>query len=164
MPTTEAEVLRVLAALTAVGASPRVAGGWGVDALAGRQTRDHRDLDVMVLADRLGSALEALRDMGYEVSTDWLPVRVEVAAGDRHVDLHPLNPSPDGGSWQAGLDGARFDYPAEVWTTGRIGGHDVSCLTAPRQRDLHGGYQHRAEDRHDLAVLDDVLTADPSTA
>jgi hypothetical protein len=40
------EVLGVLADLTEAGCSVWVAGGWGVDALVGRQTRLHRDLDL----------------------------------------------------------------------------------------------------------------------
>jgi len=82
---------------------------------------------------------------------------VVVAYGNRArgvLPIHALFSFSDGST-------EKFDYPAEVWTTGRIGGHDVSCLTAPRQRDLDGGYQHRAEDRRDLAVLEAL---DPSTA
>jgi lincosamide nucleotidyltransferase A/C/D/E len=48
--TTEADAAEILGVLGA--AEPRLAGGWGVDALAGRQTREHRDLDVMVPAHR----------------------------------------------------------------------------------------------------------------
>lgn len=148
------EARAVLDALDAVGADPRIAGGWGVDALVGRQTREHRDLDVLVLAPRLEAALEALRGRGFEVTTDWLPVRVEVSAGDCHVDLHPLNLDGDGSGWQAGLAGTRFEYPAEVWTVGRIDGRAVTCLTAGKQREVHAGYVARAQDRHDLSLLE----------
>jgi lincosamide nucleotidyltransferase A/C/D/E len=41
-----AEVMRVLRALEAAGVRYWLEGGWGVDALAGRQTRPHRDLDI----------------------------------------------------------------------------------------------------------------------
>ena len=151
---TEADVHEVLEVLGAAGATARLAGGWGVDALAGRQTREHRDLDVMVPAQRVEAALEALRGCGYAVTTDWLPVRVEVSHGARHVDLHPLHLAADGRGWQAGLDDTRFEYPADVWTTGCIAGREVICLTAAKQRELHAGYTHREQDRHDLAVLD----------
>ncbi len=40
------EVLDVLAALSALGCRFWLEGGSGVDALVGRQTRAHRDLDV----------------------------------------------------------------------------------------------------------------------
>ena len=40
------EVLAVLQALNASGCRYWLEGGWGVDALAGRQTRTHRDVDI----------------------------------------------------------------------------------------------------------------------
>ena len=153
MATTEEDVTEILDVLTTAGADPRLAGGWGIDALVGRQTREHRDLDVMVLAQRVEAALHGLSTLGFAVTTDWLPVRVEVSHGDRHVDLHPLHLRADGSGWQSGLDGTRFDYPAGAWTRGRIAGQDVPCLTAAMQRELRSGYAHREQDRHDLAVL-----------
>jgi lincosamide nucleotidyltransferase A/C/D/E len=41
------DVLAVLAVLREAGAEVWVGGGWGIDALVGEQTRDHRDLDLM---------------------------------------------------------------------------------------------------------------------
>ncbi len=40
------EVLTVLQALDGVGCRYWLEGGWGIDALVGRPTRPHRDLDV----------------------------------------------------------------------------------------------------------------------
>ena len=42
------EVVAVVAALERSGCRVWLEGGWGVDALAGRQTRAHRDLDVAI--------------------------------------------------------------------------------------------------------------------
>jgi hypothetical protein len=82
------EVLGVLADLTEAG---RVAGGWGVDALVGQQTRLHRDLDLALDARDEPVALRALERRGYRVETDWRPVRVElIAEGRGWVDVHPV--------------------------------------------------------------------------
>jgi len=54
------EVLAILGALDATGTRLWVAGGWGVDALVGRQTRAHRDLDLLVDAQRLEEFLGLL--------------------------------------------------------------------------------------------------------
>ena len=54
------EVLAVLADLTEAGCSVWVVGGWGVDALVGRQTRLHRDLDLALDADNETVALRVL--------------------------------------------------------------------------------------------------------
>ncbi|MGZ4382041.1 MAG: nucleotidyltransferase domain-containing protein, partial [Gaiellaceae bacterium] len=40
------DVLEVLAALGEAGVRASLEGGWGVDALVGRQTREHEDLDL----------------------------------------------------------------------------------------------------------------------
>ena len=148
------EVHAVLGALGTAGIPTWVGGGWGVDALAGRQTRAHRDLDLLVDAERLEDCLSILTARGYAVETDWLPVRVEVgAAGRGWVDIHPVRLAADGSGVQAGLDGTRFDYPPGCFTTGNLAGREVPCLTAAHQQLLHTGYEPRAQDIHDLRVL-----------
>ena len=149
-----AEVHRVLDALAAAGCTAWLGGGWGVDALVGRQTRPHRDLDLLVEASHLDDALRALTRSGYVVETDWLPVRVEVAAsGDRWVDLHPVVFDDEGNGVQAGPEGTTFDYPAGCLVRGRIGDREVGCLGTARQLEAHAGYPPREVDRHDLALL-----------
>jgi hypothetical protein len=87
-----AEVLKVLAALSALGCRFWLEGGWGVDALVGHQTRAHRDLDVDLDARCEGPTLAVLAEMGYIVETDWRPNRVELTAPGRgRVDLHPCS-------------------------------------------------------------------------
>ncbi|MGI3781472.1 MAG: nucleotidyltransferase domain-containing protein, partial [Janthinobacterium lividum] len=54
------EVTEVLADLREVGCRAWVAGGWGVDALVGRQTRPHRDLDLAVDGEDVPTAIAAL--------------------------------------------------------------------------------------------------------
>lgn len=85
------EVREVLDALDRTKVSHWVGGGWGIDALVGVETRPHRDLDLAVDADDYDACMATLADLGYTVETDWLPVRVEVAAsGERWVDVHPV--------------------------------------------------------------------------
>ncbi len=84
-------VLEVVSALSDAGCRAWIAGGWGVDALAGQQTREHRDLDLALDASGEEAALQALAALGYVIETDWRPARVELAApGERWVDLHPV--------------------------------------------------------------------------
>ena len=150
-----ADVIEVLAALERAGCRAWVAGGWGVDALAGEQTRAHRDLDLALDATGEAQALAALAGLGYAVETDWRPVRVELfGPGRRWVDVHPVVFDADGHGRQADLDGGWFEYPRECFVTGRIGGADVPCLSPDQQRSFHAGYAPRDLDRHDLAVLD----------
>jgi len=153
-----AEVHRVLDALDAAGCRAWVLGGWGVDALVGRQTRPHRDLDLAVEAAAESAALAALAAIGYAIETDWRPVRVEVAApGDRWVDLHPVAFDEHGDGVQAGLDETVYRYPAGCFVPGRIGGRTVGCAAVDLQLRGHSGYELREVDRHDLALLRGLL-------
>ena len=154
MATTAEVVHEVLEMLEAVGADPRIAGGWGADALIGAQSREHRDLDLAVRADALDDTLEALKRKGYHVTQDWLPVRIELSDATSNVDLHPLHYDSDGGAWQAAPDDDRFTYPANAWVVGRIGGRDVICLSAPQQRIFHTGYELSDVARHDMALIE----------
>ena len=56
-------------------------GGWGVDALYGKQTREHRDIDINFDAAKTEVVLKALKALGYVLETDWLPIRACSAAG-----------------------------------------------------------------------------------
>jgi lincosamide nucleotidyltransferase A/C/D/E len=154
MATTAEVVHEVVESLEALGADPRIVGGWGIDALAGTQSREHRDLDLAIRADALDASLNALTSKGYRVTTDSLPVRIELSVATSHVDLHPLHYELDDSAWQAAPDNARFIYPAEGWVVGRIGGRHVICLSAPQQRIFHTGYELSDIARHDMALLE----------
>ncbi len=156
MAVSDIEVLEMLDLLSGLGADPRVMGGWGVDALAERRTREHRDLDVAVRAEAVEACLDTLRDNGFAVSVDGLPARVELDDGIRVVDVHPLHYAEDGSAWQAGLGGHRVDYPTDAWTSGLVAGRSVVCLSPATQRRFHLGYAPRAADVHDLALLDEM--------
>jgi lincosamide nucleotidyltransferase A/C/D/E len=148
------DVRAVLDALSRAGCPAWVGGGWGVDALAGRQTRPHRDLDLAVDADHEVTAIEALGLLGFVVETDWRPVRVELVAERRGwVDLHPDVFDADGHGRQADVDGGHFDYPRGGFAAGSIGGVAVPCLSVDQPLRFHAGYQPRDNDRHDLALL-----------
>jgi lincosamide nucleotidyltransferase A/C/D/E len=150
------DVIQVLDALDAAGVRHWVGGGWGVAALAGRQTRQHRDLDLNIDAADLDRCLTALTGLGYVTETDWLPSRIEVRApGHRWVDVHPVAFGEDGSGRQADLDGGFFEYPPDAFGRGLIAGRSVGCLSARQQRLFHDlGYEHRPQDIHDLAQLD----------
>ena len=159
------DVLAVLDALTQAGCPAWVGGGWGVDALARRQTRPHRDLDLAIPADHEAVALGALAALGFAVETDWRPVRVELAApGRRWVDLHPVVFDASGHGRQADRDGSHFDYPPGCLTTGTIAGRSVACLSVAQQLRFHAGYEPRAHDQHDLALLANLTSPERGKA
>ncbi|HEX6500466.1 MAG TPA: hypothetical protein VF054_15755 [Micromonosporaceae bacterium] len=148
------QVVDLLDGFARVGVRVWIGGGWGVDAMLGRQTRDHGDLDLAVDAEHLDTALRLLTGQGFTTTTDWLPVRVELTGDDGQVvDLHPITFAADGSATQPGLDGARFDYAADAFTVGRIAGHPVPCLSVRQQLQFRQGYPPRPVDVHDVALL-----------
>ena len=151
------DVACVLDALDESGVRAWVGGGWGVAVLAGRQSREHRDLDLAVDADDLQRCLHTLGVLGYATETDQLPARIELrAAGDRWVDVHPVTFGRHGHGRQAGPGGAYFDYPAGAFARGALRGRWIGCLSIQQQRLFHTGYEHQAKDDHDLAELDAI--------
>ncbi|MGH3632049.1 MAG: nucleotidyltransferase domain-containing protein [Sciscionella sp.] len=149
------EVRAVLTGLREANCQLWIAGGWGVDALVGRQTRPHRDLDLAVDAKDETAALDALGRLGYIVETDWRPVRVELIAANRGwVDLHPVAFDRTGHGRQTDLAGGHFEYPPEAFTVGTLDGVAVPCLSRGQQVRFHRGYEPRPADLHDLKQLE----------
>jgi lincosamide nucleotidyltransferase A/C/D/E len=149
------DVLSVLAVLGAAGVDVWVGGGWGIDALVGRETRRHRDLDLMHRVEQEPSVVAALAEAGFAETLDWRPVRFVVThPAGREIDLHPLTFAPDGSAVQASLEADRpFVYPARCFVIGRIGDSPVGCLSAEQQVYFHQGYEPKDRDRHDMAQL-----------
>ncbi|WP_345571542.1 nucleotidyltransferase domain-containing protein [Nonomuraea rosea] len=154
-PMTAGDVLSLLALLRHAGADVWIGGGWGIDALVGAQTREHRDLDLMHRQDQEATVLAALSREGFAETLDWRPVRFVVTAPDgREIDLHPLVFADDGSAEQAAPEPDRpFAYPASCFVTGTIEGTTVPCLSAAQQVYFHQGYEPSDRDRHDMAQL-----------
>lgn len=157
------EVLAVVDWLEARGAVHVITGGWAVDALVGRATRPHRDLDVIVEAGACDGLTRWLRGRGYEVVVDWLPIRVELRRGRCGVDLHPMKVDGRGDGVQAGFGTQVFEHRAADRTRGRIGGRRVVVATAAHLMELHRGYEPRPEDLHDIALLRRLLQSEGMT-
>lgn len=151
------ELVRVLEVIESTGCRYWLEGGWGIDALAGRRTRDHRDVDIDFDATRENEVVAALTTLGYRQTLDERPTRFEMeAAGGLCVDLHPLHLDPSGDAHQQAPDGSWWHFRHEWFTTGTLENRVVPCYTAEGQRYLHSGYELRAVDVRDLAVLDAV--------
>ena len=129
-PETGVAVL-VCAGLADAGVRFWLAGGWGVDTLAGRQTaRTATSTCSSTPATRL--TLDVLGELGYAVETDWRPIRVElVRPGSGWVDVHPVVIDAAGNGVQTGPDDTEFRYPAEIFTTGRVVGSSSAVSPPP---------------------------------
>jgi lincosamide nucleotidyltransferase A/C/D/E len=152
---TAEDVLSALALLRQAEVDVWVGGGWGIDALIGEQSREHRDLDLMHRQDQEAAMMAALSSAGFVETLNWRPIRFVVTAPDgREIDLHPLVFADDGSAVQASPEPeCPFRYPSSCFVSGTIKGTTVPCLSAEQQVYFHQGYEPRGRDRHDMAQL-----------
>ncbi|GAA1313970.1 hypothetical protein Psi02_64460 [Planotetraspora silvatica] len=155
------EVLRVLALLHSAGSDVWVAGGWGIDALVGKVTREHRDLDLIHRIEQEPLLIKTLETAGFIEKPAWpgRPVRFVMSdLNGLELDLHPLLFHSDGSAVQSADDhGGTFPYPADSFVAGLIEGVQVPCLSAAQQVYFHQGYEPSDRDRHDMAQLRDAF-------
>lgn len=147
----------LLRRLTAEGVDVCVGGGWAVDALLGRQTRDHSDLDVWVTVPDFEPLLATCAAVGVDRVLPWpgdRPWNFVLHDGGRlRVDLHVYEVlSPD--SWHYGSVSGGQVLPAEALAgSGVLGGEPVRCEAPQWALRWHTGYPPRAVDHHDVPLL-----------
>jgi lincosamide nucleotidyltransferase A/C/D/E len=154
-----ARVAEALDAFDKAGIRVVIMGGWGVDALVGRELRVHRDLDLALEPDHLDGAAEVLEGLGFQRwNTDDAPGPLGSVTFERTqscrdrvlrvVDLHGT------------------DLGALEVTGGQIGTQEVLCLTAEQQLQAQSGKQRAPtrfrRNRTNLAALA-ALLADKSS-
>ena len=143
-------------AFNAAGIRIWIDGGWAVDALLGRQTRPHQDLDIAIERNDVARLRELLAARGYtDVPRDdtsaW-----NFVLGDgqgREVDVHAMVFDADGnGLYGPAEKGAM--YPAAALTgAGTIDGQDVRCIAAASMVKFKTGYKLSEKDFADVAAL-----------
>ena len=148
----EASVVDLLEMTKEIGVDVWIDGGWGVDALIGRQTREHDDIDFFVQKKDATAFVEMLTSTGYcetmmdYTSDDHTAWRDSVG---RTVDLHLFE--------FEGAESLRFEneiYPSSILGgKGEIGGVPVQCLTVEAQLQYHQGYEPDEKDALDVALL-----------
>lgn len=155
---TKTNLFQVLDLLDNLCMSYWIDGGWGVDILFGQQTRKHRDVDIDFDDRFTGALLEALKNGGYEITTDWHPCRIELYHPKQgYIDIHPLVIAKDGSVRQAMPGGSGwYRFEADYFTHAPFGGRSVPCLSVKAQKLFHTGYELREKDRHDLEILEQI--------
>ena len=151
------EVIRLLDGFAGVGVHVWLMGGWGVDALLGRESRSHSDLDLIVAADNqvLRSVRTVLNGLGYsrqfeEVFSGDDPMNLRLVAANsigRCVDVHPVDlAAPPFSPCEA--NAAVMSAPL---ITGQLAGHTVPCVSA----EVHLALKRFQAQRSPLSAKDD---------
>jgi len=141
-----------------------VMGGWGVDALLQRETRLHKDLDLLVALGDLPRLWKLLDEHGFilhytweenrwvEGETDrWPTAFVTADSQGRELDVHVLDIGPDGVIIQ--LYDPSWAFPDAITGQGSIAGAIVTCVSKETQLAMHTGYTLPEGQRQDLELL-----------
>jgi lincosamide nucleotidyltransferase A/C/D/E len=153
---TAEEVVELYNQLESLGVEIWIDGGWGVDALLGKQTRPHEDVDIVIQQKDLPVLRGLLEDQGYrdvprDDTSDW-----NFVLGDdegHRVDVHAIvfDDKKNGlyGPVERGVM-----YPAQSLTgTGVIDDQKVRCISAESMVKFHTGYELKESDYKDVSAL-----------
>ncbi|MFR8519703.1 MAG: nucleotidyltransferase domain-containing protein, partial [Emergencia timonensis] len=155
--TTKEDLMTVIGILENAGITYWIDGGWGVDILAGKQTRTHRDIDINFDAQYTEKLLNLLLECGYEVDTDWEPVRIELYSEKYgYLDIHPFVLNKDGTAKQADLEGGWYEFEKDLFGNAVFEGKTIPCISVKGQKIFHSGYDLRDKDKHDILILENV--------
>jgi lincosamide nucleotidyltransferase A/C/D/E len=146
-------VLELLALLGAADVEATLDGGWGVDALLGRETRPHADLDLVVALEDAARIWKTLSPLGFALHEDHRPVRFVLRRDDEQIDFHTVTFDAAGGGIQPQPNGGTFRYPPDGFVTGRLRGTSVPCISAAVQVRCHLGYEPTRKDADDVLRL-----------
>ncbi len=145
-----------------------VMGGWGVDALLGRVTREHKDLDLLVHMADLPRYADVVRSQGFDRSLEWSESQaievdtmpfdsafVDAHPDGREIDVHVIDVAHDGGVVQFHTDPWPLP-PDTVSGVGTIAGATVRCVSRTAQTAMHTGYDLPEKHREDVRLLQNM--------
>lgn len=128
-----------------------VDGGWGVDALLGKQTREHNDLDIAIPHKEVPKLRKILAEKGYteifrDDSRDCNFV-LEDESGNQ-IDVHSYTFDENGNN----IYGVAY-LPEHLTGKGTINGYQVKCIPLEWSVKFHTGYELDENDYSDVKAL-----------
>ena len=163
------EVIRMFNLLAQNKIKAWLLGGWGVDALLEKQTREHKDIDVLIQEVDIPRLIELLEQDGYDDFHLWEENRWKFDSHNRKVptafyilddkerefDVHAFQYDETGNAipqWK--LDNNQFIFTkTDISATGKIDGVIFPCITAEKQMLVHTGYELPETHQSDMKFL-----------
>jgi lincosamide nucleotidyltransferase A/C/D/E len=123
-------------------------GGWAVDALLGKQTRPHKDLDIAIQWKDVLKLRELLKKQGYKQIREDSKWNFVLANDQGHeIDVHAFVFDAQGNV----IEGIM--YPATSLTgTGKIEGQVVRCISAKYMVEFLAPWIHKWPEKYIPAV------------
>jgi lincosamide nucleotidyltransferase A/C/D/E len=153
---TSLDVLDFYKTMSEVGVEVWVDGGWGVDALLGKQTRSHKDLDIAIQEKHVALLRDVLLERGFT------EVRLEDARlwnfvlGDeagREIDVHVIVLDNSGNGVYGPPEKGEMYPAASLAGSGIIDGQRVRCISPEWAVKFHSGYGLKEKDFRDVSAL-----------
>ncbi len=130
-------------------------GGWCVDALLGRQTREHPDLDLALERKDEEEFVEHMKGLGYAKRRDGCDTAWNYVLTDdrgRSVDVHVFEYDDSGRN----VYGIAYPY-GSLTGQGRINGHAVDCVAPQWMFAFKTAYSPAEKDREDVHALSEAF-------
>ena len=142
-------------------------GGCGIDALLQKQTRPHKDLDIIMLVDDIDRTRDLLNRGGYSLKGLWsenswvvdtygaeIPTAFVMQDSDgREVDIHAMHLDHHGNGIPAWVNEGLVFKREDLAGEGMVVGFAVRCISAEMQVLCHTGYDLPHIQMRDLEFL-----------
>lgn len=154
--TSASQVIALYRQLERLGIRVWLDGGWGVDALLGKQTRTHEDVDIVVEEKDVAALRSVLAAIGFAelLRQDTRPWNFALrnAMGCK-VDVHVIVLDARGNGIYGPPEHGESYPAAALLRRGAIKGLPVNCMSPEYQMANHTGYELRGSDHHDVRAL-----------
>ena len=153
---TSSALVDLLRLIEDAGISVWLDGGWGVDALLQTQTRQHKDVDIVVSVADVPRLRELLSVRGFSLKEGNPPNSFVLSDGaGLEIDIHAVTFEADGNGVYRMQNGEAWMYPAEGFSgRGFVREMGVRCLSPITQVLCHAeGYPPAEKDFSDMKLL-----------
>lgn len=150
------DVIGLYKILTKNGVDTWIDGGWAVDALLGKQTRPHLDVDIVIQQKHILKLRELLIAQGYKdiKRDDTSTWNFVLGHQNGHVvDVHAVIFDKEGNGLYGPVEKGIMYPAASLSGTGKINGYSVKCISPVYLVKFHSGYELDENDYKDVSAL-----------